>query len=95
MESAKKKSCQRLYCKQFILLSAKVLLMVVSYIYFIPSSEFNAYLTQIKVILSVVKTCIFLPVTYAMYIFSNRGCFDNLGLNFLQKRSGMHISCLT
>ena len=53
--------------------------------YFIPSSEFNAYLKQIKVILSAVKKYrIFSLVTNTIYIFftiANRGCFDNLGLN--------------
>ena len=29
------------------------------------------------------------------FTVANRGCFDNLGLNFFQKRSGMHCSCLT
>ena len=40
-------------------------------IYFIPSSEFNAYLKQIKVILSAVKRDrIFSLVTNTIYIFS-------------------------
>ena len=40
-------------------------------IYFIPSSEFNAYLKQIKVILSAVKKYrIFSLVTNTIYIFS-------------------------
>ena len=39
--------------------------------YFIPSSEFNAYLEQIKVILSAVeKYCIFSLETNTIYIFS-------------------------
>ena len=39
--------------------------------YFIPSSEFNAYLKQIKVILSAVKKYrIFSLVTNMIYIFS-------------------------
>ena len=39
--------------------------------YFIPSSEFNAYLKQIKVILSAVKQYrIFSLVTNTIYIFS-------------------------
>ena len=68
-------------------------------IYFILSSEFNAYLKQIKVILSAVKTYrICSLVTNTIYIFftvANRGCFDNSGLNFFQKRSVMHHSYLT
>ena len=34
---------------------------------------------------------------YDLYFFTgaNRGCFDNVGLNFFQKRSGMHRFCLT
>ena len=40
-------------------------------LYFIPSSEFNAYLKQIKVILSAVKRYrIFSLVTNTIYIFS-------------------------
>ena len=65
---------------------------------FIPSSEFNAYLKQIKVILSALKKYrIFSLVTNTIYIFncSKQRRFDYLGLNFLQKRSGMHCSCLT
>ena len=66
---------------------------------YIPSSEFNAYLKQINVILSAVKKYrIFSLVANTIYIFftvANKGCFDNLGLNFLQKRSGIHYSCLT
>ena len=66
-------------------------------IYFILSSEFNAYLKQIKVILSVVKNyrIFFSLVTNTIYIFftvANRGCFVNLGLTFFPKRSGMHRS---
>ena len=39
-------------------------------IYFIPSSEFKAYLKQLKVLLSVVKKyCIFSLVTNTIYIF--------------------------
>ena len=54
-------------------------------LYFIPSSEFNAYLKQIKVILSAVKE--FTSDEYDLYFFTiaNRGCFDNSGLNFFQK----------
>ena len=34
---------------------------------------------------------------YDLYFFTvaNTGYFDNLGLNFFQKRSGMHRYCLT
>ena len=34
---------------------------------------------------------------YDLYFFTvaNGGCFDNLGLNFFQQRSGVHRSCLT
>ena len=40
-------------------------------LYFIPSSEFNAYLKQIKVLLSAVKKYrIFSLVTGTIYIFS-------------------------
>ena len=40
-------------------------------LYFIPSSEFNAYLKQIKVVLSTVKKYrIFSLVTNTIYIFS-------------------------
>ena len=40
-------------------------------LYFIPSSEFNAYLKQIKVVLSAVKKYrIFSLVTITIYIFS-------------------------
>ena len=67
--------------------------------YFIPSSEFSAYLMQIKVVLSAVKkiSYFFTSDEYDLYFFTvaNRGCFDNLGLNFFQKRPGMHRSCLT
>ena len=67
--------------------------------YFIPSSELNAYPKQIKVTLSAVKRyrICFTSDEYDLYFFTvaNRGCFDNLGLNFFQKRSGMHRSCLT
>ena len=66
--------------------------------YFIPSSEFNAYLKQIKAILSAVKkiSYFFTSDEYDLYFFTvaNRDCFDNLGL-FFQKRSGMQSSCLT
>ena len=64
---------------------------------FIPSSELNAYLNQIKVILSAVKKYrTFSLVTNTIFFtVANRGCFDNLGLKFFQKISGMHCSCLT
>ena len=67
--------------------------------YFIPSSEFNAYLKQIKVILSAVKKyrIFFTSDEYDLYFFTvaNRGCFGNIGLNFFPKRSEMYRSCLT
>ena len=67
-------------------------------IYFIPSSEFNAYLKQIKVVLSTVKKYRIFSTSdeYDIYFFTvaNRGIFDNLGLIFFQKRSGMHCPCL-
>ena len=42
------------------------------FIYFIPSSEFNAYLKQIKVVLSTVKkiSYFFTSDEYDLYIFS-------------------------
>ena len=59
-------------------------------IYFIPSSEFNAYLKQIKVVLSAVKKyrIFFTSDEYDLYFFTvaNRGCFDNLGLNFFPEK---------
>ena len=55
-------------------------------IYFIPSSEVNAYLKQINGILSAVKKyrIFFTSDEYDFYFFTvaNRGCFDNLGLKF-------------
>ena len=65
-------------------------------VYFIPSSEINAYLKQIKVCSEKISY-FFTSDEYDLYFFTvaNRGCFDNLGLNFFQKRSGMHRSCLT
>ena len=67
---------------------------------FIPCSEFNAYLQQIKIIFSAVKkiSYFFTGDEYDfIFVFTvaNRGCFDNLGLTFFQKRSEMHRSCLT
>ena len=68
-------------------------------IYFIPSNEFNAYLKQIKVIVSAVKkiSYFFTSDEYNLYFVTvaNRGCFDNLVFNFSPKRSGLHHSCLT
>ena len=64
-------------------------------IYFIPSSEFNAYLKHIKVILSAVKKyrnfSLVTSTLYTVYFFTaaHRGCVDNLGLYLFQKRSGM------
>ena len=59
--------------------------------YFIPSSEFNVYLKQIKVVLSTVKKyrIFFTSDEYDLYLFivANRDYFDNLGLNFFPKRS--------
>ena len=73
--------------------------MLCMIIYFFRSSEFNAYLKQIKVVLSTVKKNIvfFTSDEYDLYFFTvaNRGYFDNLGPNFFPKRSGMHCSCLT
>ena len=58
-------------------------------LYFIPCSECNAYQKQIKVILSAVKKyrIFFSSDEYGLYFFTvaNRGCFDNVGLNFFQK----------
>ena len=54
-------------------------------IYFTPHSEFNAYLKQIKVILSAVKKYFFFTSDeYNLYFFTaaNGGCFNNFGLNF-------------
>ena len=66
--------------------------------YFIPSSEFCAYLKQIShTVCSEKISYIFTSDEYDLYFFTvaNRGCFDNLGLNFFKNRSGMHRSCLT
>ena len=68
------------------------------FLYFIPSSEFNAYLKQISYIVCSEKISYFFTSDeYDLYFFTgaNRGCFDNVGLNFFQKRSGMHPFCLT
>ena len=55
-------------------------------LYFIPSSEFNAYLKQIKVILSTVEKyrIFFTSDEYDLYFSTaaNRDCFNNLRLNF-------------
>ena len=68
-------------------------------IYFIPSSEFNAYQKQIKFILSAVKKYRFFFTSDEndLYFFTvaNRGCFGNVGFIFFQKKSGMYRSCLT
>ena len=51
-----------------------------------------------KVLFSAVKKYhFFTSGEYDVYFFTvaNRSCFDNLGLNVFQKRSGMHHSCLT
>ena len=67
--------------------------------YFISSSQFHAYLKQIKVILSAVKKkyYFFTSDEYGLYFFTvaNRSCFDHLELHFFPKRSGMHYYCLT
>ena len=69
------------------------------YFYFIPSSEFNAYLKQVKKVIVCSETIsyFFTGDEYDVYFFTvaNRGCFDNLGLNFFQNRSELHRSCLT
>ena len=69
--------------------------------YSIPSSEFNAYLKQIKVLLSTVKKyrIFFTSEENDLYFFTatDRGYFDNSGLlslYFFQKRSGIHRSYL-
>ena len=83
-------------CK-FSLFSSLVVTELTDF-YSIPSSEFNAYLKQIKVILSTVKKYpIIPPVTNTIYIFSlcSRGFFDHIGLHFFQKGSRMHCLCLT
>ena len=60
--------------------------------YFIPSSDFNAYLKQIKVILSAVKTyrIFFTSDECDLYFFTaaNKGYFDNLRLQaaFLNRK---------
>ena len=78
---------KRIICIKTLVNAVKKLRFI---IHFIPSSEFNTYLKQIKVILSVVKKYrIFSLLTNTIYIFftvANTGCFDNLGLNFFQKR---------
>ena len=60
---------------------------------FILSSEFNAYLKKIKVVLSTLKKN---RIRFLFFFtVANRDYFDNIGLNFFPKRSGMHCSCLT
>ena len=59
-------------------------------LYFILSSEFNAYLNQIKVLLStVIKYCIFSPVENTIYIFSRQQteAILTIGALFLLKKS--------
>ena len=59
--------------------------------YFIPSSEFNVYLKQIKSgnVDSGKISYFFTSDEYDLYLFivANRDYFDNLGLNFFPKRS--------
>ena len=59
-------------------------------VYFISSSDFNAYLREIKVLLSTVKRYrIFSLVTNTICIFFtavNRGCLDNLVSNLVSSR---------
>ena len=65
---------------------------------FISSSEFNAYLKQIKVILSAVKNVFFFTsdeYNFILFHRSKQRLFYNLGLNFFQKNSGMYSSSLT
>ena len=66
-------------------------MMLSEMIYFIASSEFNAYLKQIKniIVCSEKISYFFTSDEYDLYFFTgaNRGCFDNVGLNFFQKRS--------
>ena len=68
-------------------------------IYFIPSSEFNAYLKQIKVILSAVKKYrIFSLVTNIIYMFSlqqTEAVLTILGSISFPKKFGMQCSCPT
>ena len=68
-------------------------LLILPYIlafYFIPSSEFNACLKQVKVVLSTQKISFFFFTSdeYDLYFFTvaNRGYFDNLGLHFFLKK---------
>ena len=65
---------------------------------FLYSSEVNAYLKLIKVLLPTVKKyrIFFTSEEYDLYFHTaaNRGYFDNSGLYFFPKRSGMHRSCL-
>ena len=67
--------------------------------YFILSSDFNAYLKQVKITLSTMDKILYFFTSdeYDLIFFTvvNRGCSDNLGHNFFPKRSGMHRSCLT
>ena len=70
-------SCGELFCNKsqhnviLICWVTSVFISVTLEVYFIPSSEFNAYLKQIKVVLSAVKQYrIFSLVTNTIYIFS-------------------------
>ena len=73
--------------------------MKINEFYFIPSSEFHAYLKQIKVLFSAVKkiSYVFTKDQYDIYFFTaaNKSCFENFGLNCLQIRFEMYRSCLT
>ena len=52
--------------------------------YFIPSSEFNAYLKQIKVVFSEFFTSDECDIYF--FTIANRGCFDSLGLSFFPEK---------
>ena len=63
--------CKDLHNVILICWVTSVFISVTLEVYFIPSSEFNAYLKQIKVVLSAVKQYrIFSLVTNTIYIFS-------------------------
>ena len=53
--------------------------------YFIPSSEFNAYLNWIKVLLYFFTSDEY-DIHVCFFNEANRGCFDNLGLNFFPEK---------
>ena len=67
--------------------------VIYGFIYFIPSSEFNAYLQQIKVVFFTVKNVkyFFTSDENDLYYFTvtgpNGGYFDNSSFNFFPKRS--------